>query len=342
MIGGNEIMITSTEHLTIDELNYLKANEGCILNPRMDCTFKAIFTQPTEDSRKALHSFLEAVLDREIDEVKFEPNDAVQMLGTQRSVDYDINVRFSTGEVAEIEMQAWQQTYDYGKRAEYQVSRLLSTHLNKGEPWSKVNKAYQISVLDYEYYPKELSKEEKKKRAKSVLNYYTMKNQNGESLTNILNIVFIELTHLSESYSREELEKLSAAEKWALFLKNADNTNSSELVKNLTEKEGGIMNAQNVLSSISSDMGLWLAQYHAEVRERDRLSNLEETKEQAREEGRAEGREEGREEGRAEGREEGRAEGKIEGMAEGIKNLAALLKSGISLDEAMKKLGQTV
>lgn len=95
-----------------------------------------------------------------------------------------------------------------------------------------------------------------------------MKKQNGEPLTNILNIVFIELTHLDEKYGSEELERLSAAEKWALFLKNADNMNSSELVRNLTEKEDGIMNAQSVLSSISSDRGLWLAQYHAEVRER--------------------------------------------------------------------------
>ena len=37
-------------------------------------------------------------------------------------------------------------------------------------------------------------------------------------------------------------------------------------MKNLTEKEDGIMNAQSVLSSISSDRGLWLAQYHAEVK----------------------------------------------------------------------------
>ncbi len=156
------------------------------------------------------------------------------------------------------------------------------------------------------------------------MNYYTIKNKNGEPLTNILNIVFIELTHLDEKYGSEELEKLSAAEKWALFLKNADNRNSSELVKNITEKEDGIMNAQSVLSSISSDRGLWLAQYHAEVRERDRISNLEEAKELAKEEGRAEGREEGR----------------AEGNAEGIKKLAALIQSGLSLDDALRKLGQ--
>ena len=84
------------------------------------------------------------------------------------------------------------------------------------------------------------------------------------------------------------------------------------------------MNAQSVLSSISSDRGLWLAQYHAEVRERDRISNLEEAKELAKEEGRA----------------EGRVEGRAEGNAEGIKKLAALIQSGLSLDDALRKLGQ--
>ena len=72
------------------------------------------------------------------------------------------------------------------------------------------------------------------------------------------------------------------------------------------------MNAQSVLSSISSDRGLWLAQYHAEVRERDRISNLEEAKE----------------------------EGRAEGNAEGIKKLAALFQSGLSLDDALRKLGR--
>jgi predicted transposase/invertase (TIGR01784 family) len=145
-------MLENTENLTADEIRYLESKKGKILNPRMDGTFKAMFTQPTAESRKALHSFLEAVLVRKIDAVKFEPNDSVQQFASQRDVDYDINVRFSTGESAEIEMQAWRQNYDYGKRAEYQAARLLSTYLNDGDSWDKVQKVYQISILDYNYY----------------------------------------------------------------------------------------------------------------------------------------------------------------------------------------------
>lgn len=36
---------------------------GALLNPRVDSTFKAMFTQPTTESREALHSSLEATTD---------------------------------------------------------------------------------------------------------------------------------------------------------------------------------------------------------------------------------------------------------------------------------------
>nr|MBP3280815.1 hypothetical protein [Treponema sp.] len=45
-------------------------NTGALLNPRMDATFKAIFTQPTEESRAALLSFLEAATEKKIKTVQ--------------------------------------------------------------------------------------------------------------------------------------------------------------------------------------------------------------------------------------------------------------------------------
>ena len=53
-------------------------NTGALLNPRIDSTFKALFTQPTEESRAALHSFLEAATERKIKSFELKPNDAVQ------------------------------------------------------------------------------------------------------------------------------------------------------------------------------------------------------------------------------------------------------------------------
>ena len=49
---------------------------GALLNPRIDSTFKALFTQPTKESRAALQSFLEAATERNIDSFEFVANDA--------------------------------------------------------------------------------------------------------------------------------------------------------------------------------------------------------------------------------------------------------------------------
>jgi len=222
-------------------------------------------------------------------------------------------------------MQSSPQEYDFGKRAEYQCGRLLSTYLNKGEQWNNVCKVYQISVLNYGYKPYPIKDDagkeiEEPDREDLVLSHYTMKNQYGERLTNILNIVFIDLTKLGRTseYTVEKLNQISQAEKWALFLKNADKTskNKVELIENLVKTEAGLMNAQTVLSSISENRALWLSQYHAEVRERDMISNLE----------------------TAEKRGEERGEEK--GFKKGINDLANLLRSGLSLEEALEKLSQ--
>jgi len=298
----------ATEDFKTQEEYLSQMERGALLNPRIDSTFKAIFTQPTDESRIALHDFLEAAIGEDIADVSFEPNDAVQDFAGQRDVDYDINVHFSTGEAAEIEMQAWQQKYDFGKRAEYQAARLLGAYLNKGESWGSVKKVYQISILDYNY----KQESDADKENDSVLTRYTMKGERGERLADRLNVIFIELTKLgsAKKYSKSEIAKLTKAEKWALFFKKADNSSSSVIVNEIAKTEVGIMNAQKVLSSISSDRALLLAQYHAEVRERDVLSNIEGSFKQ----------------------------GVKQGVSKGIEELKTFLALGIPVEEAMEKV----
>ena len=48
-------------------------------------------------------------------------------------------------------MQAFNQEYDYDKRAEYQVARLETTYLKKGDNWEKAPIVYQVTVLDFTY-----------------------------------------------------------------------------------------------------------------------------------------------------------------------------------------------
>ena len=281
-----------------EEEYLLQKEHGALLNPRVDSTFKALFTQPTPESRGALHSFLEASTERKIASFELTANNAPSNFSGQRDVSYDIQCIFDDGMAADIEMQAFSQKYDYGKRAEYQVSRLETTYLKKGDGWEKAPSVYQITVLDFIY----------SEDSTEAVSRYAMRTKDGRELSNSLNIIFIELPkvlHLEES-----IESNSLLENWALFLKEADNPSKSNLIRKLTDKEAGLMQAQKSLSSISADRDLWIAQFRQEIAERDKISSLN----AARKEGLAQGIEQGM----AKGMKQGMAKGMKQGIAKGI------------------------
>ena len=245
------------------EAEYVARMEtGALLNPRIDSTFKALFTQPTHESRAALKAFLEAATGENIKSVSLAANDAPSEFAGQRGVSYDIICELANGRAADIEMQAFNQKYDYGKRAEYQVARLETTYLRKGDGWEMAPTVYQITVLDFNY----------SKAAKSTVSRYAMRTEDGRALSNSLNVIFIELPKAAGL--ERTVDTNTRLENWAVFLKEADNPKKQDIIERLASKEAGLMNAQKSLSAISGDRDLWIAQYREEIFERDRISGL--------------------------------------------------------------------
>ena len=269
----------------LSEDEYLaQMKHGALLNPRIDSTFKALFTQPTEESRNALHSFLEAATERKIKSVELTANEAPIAFEKQRGVSYDILCIFDDGQPANLEMMAFNQFYDYGKRAEYQVSRLETTYLKKGDSWEKAPKVYQITVLDFVF----------DKISTEPVSRYAMRTADNRELSNTLNVIFIELPKVVNL--ENNIEKNSALENWAIFLKEADNPKKTGVIQKLTEQEAGLMNAKQSLSSISANQDLWVQQFRQEMFERDYRSGLS----AAENRGIAIGEERGKEAGRSE------------------------------------------
>ena len=303
---------------------------GALLNPRIDSTFKALFTQPTKESRSALKSFLEAATEHKIKSFELANNDAPEEFFGQRRVSYDIMCIFDDGEAADIEMQAFNQEYDYGKRAEYQVSRLETTYLKKGDTWEKAPKVYQITVLDFIY----TKIDEAKPETKKAVSRYSMRTKDGLELTNALNIVFIELPKVKGL--EKSLDTNTQLENWALFLKDADNPKKNNVIKELTSKEAGLMSAQQSLSSISANQSLWITQYRQELADRDYRSSLSVAMNKGILQGRSEGLLQGRKEGRNEGLLQGRSEGLLQGRTEAARNA---LKLGFTLEQVAQITG---
>ncbi len=324
----------STERFPTEEEYVARMYTGALLNPRIDSTFKALFSQPTPESRGALKSFLEAATERKIESFEFAANDAPEEFLGQRRVSYDILCLFADGEAADIEMQAFNQKYDYGKRAEYQVARLETTYLKKGDRWQKAPTVYQITVLDFVYTKIDKVNQETQK----PVSRYSMRTKDGRELSNALNIVFIELPKVARL--EKSLDTNSLLENWALFLKDADNPKKNSLIKELTTKEAGLMQAQQSLSNISANQSLWIKQYREEIAERDYLSSMEASIEEGFSKGLAHGIQQGLQQGIQQGLQQGLLQGKYD-AAKNFLNMGLLPEQvakgcGLSVEEVMQ------
>ena len=324
-----------------DENEYAdQMKTGALLNPRIDSTFKALFTQDTPESRCALHSFLEAATGLQIDSIALRPNDSLVLFDGQRRVSYDILCTLNNRQIVNIEMQAFNQAYDYGMRAEHQVSRLEVAGLEKGDSWQKAPKVYQISVLNFvhknEFEPDTQS--DVKSDKDSGISHYCMRSESGKILSGLLNVIFIELPVVIKKETT--IEQNTSLENWAIFLKAADNPNKKALIKKLTETEEGLMQAQKSLSAISANRDLWLDEYRYEVFERDRKSSIEAGEQRGFERGVMNGFQKGQ----AAGFQKGQVAGFQKGKNDTLKIVAQnLLKSKVlSIEEIADTTGLSV
>ena len=251
-----------------------------ILNPRLDPNFKAIFTQPTPESRCALKSFLTAAIGRKVVDVTVVENEEPKDFDTERGIRYDINCEFDDGTLAQIEIQGEDKNHAFGKRVEYYVSRLTSSLANVGDEWDKLPQAYQISVLDFYF----------DKTNENPIHHYTMVDTNdGSKLPGILNVIFMELPKAVKFGKDEDIKTLPSAVKWCKFLKEADAPEKQDLINELARSEEGIMEAAKTLSKISQDRWRWIMQGRIEGEKRDYITGIN----AAKREGRAEGLKEG-------------------------------------------------
>ena len=255
------------------ELYTERPNDTALLSPIYDYTFKALFTQETEESYLALQSFISAVLGRKVVDVKLQPTELPKETEEQKSMIFDVTAEFDNGEISDIEMQTRSEDYDYGVRAEIHASRLLSNNAKKGDNWNS-SKVYQISVLNFHY-----DKDDKKE-----MTWYTMKNETGKELAARLNVIFIDLVTIRKK-SGTPVEQLTPVEKWGLFLSYADHPKKADYVDNIVKSEEGLMAANSILQYMSQEDANWFTQNSIDTYRRDRNTIIANAKKKGIEEG---------------------------------------------------------
>ena len=249
----------------------LRPSPSALLNPRYDANFKALFTHNSKAGRHALKSFLEAALGAEVSNIQLMQNELpIEAEHDKQSV-FDITCILNGANAVNIELQGINIDNSYDKRAEYQAAHLLNHTVKKGDDWVDMPEVFQISVLNF-MYDKEVSK---------GVSVYTMRTKSGRTLSHRMTIIFIELPKFkSDGKGDNDVENLTAIEKWCKFLLYADDGTRQNLVRDLCKSDGGIMAASGILAKISQDDINWARQTSRELWERDQLS-IKHSKERA-------------------------------------------------------------
>jgi predicted transposase/invertase (TIGR01784 family) len=233
-----------------------------LLDPKMDIVFKAMLTSQSPESKKALIHFLSSVLQRNITEVTILNNELANTDISQKQSVFDIHVSFDEGDEADIEMQM-ELTESLTNRTEYNTAKLFSSQNIKGKAYANLKKAYAIIIMNFTLFKDRLD----------FYDEYMYRNSEGRILSGNTKIIYIELTKLGEA-EKKSVSAMTRIEKWALFLKYANQKKKQSLIQEIISSEEGIRMGAEVLETISKDRKEFSRYFHQWKAENDRESQL--------------------------------------------------------------------
>jgi len=184
-----------------------------LLPPTDDGIFKSLLTRDEPESRIVLMDIIGNIIGRKVLEVTVLNNEISTTDVTQLQERLDVNCKLDNEDYVNIEMQATkmkglQDTKMKAliNRVSYYACDLYSSQGIKGKGYEKLNKAYQITLADFTVFEKR----------KQFISQFQFRNENGEVLTDDINIIFIELSKLDELLSKP-VEEMTQLEMWLIF-----------------------------------------------------------------------------------------------------------------------------
>ena len=299
---------------------------GALLNPCADPIFKILFTDESEEAHQALTCFLSDILGKTVTDVVLQPNELSGESDSDKQSEFDINCKID-GKIANVEMQGENDKQSYGKRAEYHAAHVLNHYTPKGMDWDKIPQVFQISVLNFIF----------DADAKKSINHYVLRNEDGRTISDTLNVIFMELPKIKKL--DDDIARLTKAQMWGKFFLYAPKPEKADYVQKLTEANGGIKMAFTVLKNVSQDELNWYHETRYWMHVSDEVTRIN----AAIREGHAKGLAEGIKEGHAAGLAEGEHKKAVEVAITLIHKYnvtpeTASADMGVSLDDVLQSL----
>jgi len=279
------------------------------LDPKTDFAFKKIFG--SEDSKDILLSFLNAVLDLDIQDLQIlDPYLAPKIKGMKDTF-LDVKAVNRKGETFVIEMQVLN-VEGFEKRVLYNAAKAYSTQIGRAELYSQLRPVIALTITDFIMFAE----------SEQVMSFFKLReNQRGFELSSDLEFVFVELPKFTKT--EEELSDLS--DKWLYFLKKAgdlqaipqplsfvsaiDHAFQIANKANMTQEE---LEAQEKREMFIGDQKNWIIKAQKK------------------------GREEGLEEGIAKGIEKGLEKGRQEAYKNECECVKRMFQQGFSLEQVQQ------
>jgi predicted transposase/invertase (TIGR01784 family) len=220
---------------------YLEKDED-VIDICLDIVFKAVFTKETAESTTALETLLSAIIGRRVKILGMTVNEPPAHDRRDKQIRYDINCKIDGGEPVNLEITLSPEDFD-PYRLEFYAGKLFTGQdiTGGGKTYSDLKEAYQITILVKRRYFEDGELLHRFKYYDAV---------NGVELGGRSRIITMELSKVNEGAGALEM---SAAERWAYYLRNVADKRKRDKVNDIIAIEEGISMANSMLTAISRD-----------------------------------------------------------------------------------------
>ena len=218
-----------------------------LLDPKMDSTFKTLFTHDSRGSRIALKSLVSAIIGKEPVSVEVINNELPKEVLYAKEIRLDLQCKMEDGSRIDIEIQTCPDGDNLRKRSLYYGSRMLSSMGNSGQHYFELPKVYQVMFTNFTLF----------KESQDYMQQFSMKSGDIE-LCDTLQVIFIQMPLMKEETIEEK--NLNEIEKWVIFLRDSTDKEKRDLLNRIMATNRGIKEAGEILMTISADEREWAIQ----------------------------------------------------------------------------------
>jgi len=266
----------------------LLPKDADILSPCDDRVFKLLLITPKAEP--TLKLVIEEVVQQTVEIIQIR-NPEMTVNDTEgKQARFDVNCRINNNMQSDIEMQAWPMYEKKGLRHDDVKARsifnLCELHTEQdamGIPFINLSRTYQVMFCGFTVF----------RERKDFINTFSMRHDTDNGLLhNAIQSIFVELTKLREVL-KKPIDQMTNMERFAIFLKYADNLRYRETVNDVIKSREALVVASEILQSISRDEQERAIFRSRRMYQRDMASNIAAAKQDGRTEGITLGRAEG-------------------------------------------------